>query len=898
MSSPPSPSTGARGRLSSPPRLARALLAMVLPRALRADAIAELDEKFAEYCREGRSRRWARRWYRRQVLGSLHPRLWRHAPPPLPEKGNKPVSTDWARDVRFGLRMLAKTPGMTAVIVVTLALGIGFNGAVFSLANTILLNDIPVDEADRLAFVQSTNLAQGLDDMRVSVPDYLDFEAARASFESLAAWQRISINLSDGADTPQRVVGAWVTPSIFDVLRVEPYRGRRLGEEDARPGAADVALLGYGLWQSRYGGNEQLVGEVIRVNGAPYEVVGILPPTLEATPFAPEVWTPLIFTQERRERRDRRQLAVVGRLAPGAGHGDVDAQLKLVAARIEAESPVENRGVSVAVKTFGAAFTEDANRVITLILLGAVGVLLLLTCANVANLLISRSLERAAEVGIRTALGASRWRVVRQMMVESLLLSAFGGLAAVVLTVVGARGLEAAIMVAQPPVYWDFSVHPRVYLFVAALAVSTSLIFGLAPALHATRGHLAHALKDGSRGSSGGTRRLTGALVVAQLVFAVVLLTSAGLMIRSTRNVESVDWAIDPDNVLTMGLALPPADYPEREHIVAFHDQLSERLGALPMVESHALALTFPGRGGFTVSAELESLPVAEGNAAQLLQQVIVGTEYFEMAETRPLRGRLFSDADRYASDPVIVVEQRLAERYWPGEDPIGKRLRWVDEEELRWQTVVGVVPDIKQTISLEFTGDYPVVYTPYRQEPLRGMGLLVRSSADVETLAATLRREVQRLDPDLPLYSVATLNRVIGQRVAGFRIASGLFALLGAVALFLSCIGIYAVMAFSVGRRRREIGIRVALGAQPRQVLGLVLQRAIGQTAVGVMIGIVAALAASQALAFFMYEVSPRDPLTFGGTVLVLVLTALIACIVPGRRASRVDPLEALRSE
>jgi predicted permease len=438
-----------------------------------------------------------------------------------------------------------------------------------------------------------------------------------------------------------------------------------------------------------------------------------------------------------------------------------------------------------------------------------------------------------------------------------------------------------------------------VYGFIAVLAVGTSLLFGLAPALHATRQRGAEVLKEGGRGGQGsGPRRLTGALVIVQLSLAVILLTSAGVMIRSTRNVHTVEWPVDPDAVVTMGITLPVADYPEREQIVAFHDELRRRVTALPGVDGYAIASTVPGQGGYTVLAGIESREAEGDEAGELLQQVIVGPGYFDLVDTRPLRGRLFMDADVYEGEMVVVVEQRLADRFWPGEDAVGKRFRWLDQEERRWLTVVGVVPDIKQTVSLGFTGDYPVVYTPYRQEPLRNTGMLVRSASPAEAVAALLRDEVERLDANLPLYDVAILRSVVNERMIGFRIVSVLFFLLGGIALFLSCIGIYAVMAFAVGRRQREIGIRVALGAQRREVLTLVVRRAAFQTTVGLVLGLLAALATTRLLGMYLYEVSPNDPATFVLTVMVLLATAVAASLVPARRAGRVDPLAALRSQ
>ncbi len=870
-----------------------------LPTDVRDDAVAELDEKFRHYATSTPGPAWARSWYRRQVLGSLHPRFWRNVTGATDKKGNRPVISDWMKDVRFGLKMLAKTPGVTAVILLTLAVGIGFNGAMFSLLNTIVLNEPPIEESARVVYVSSTNLAEGRDRMSVSYPDYRDLAAGARSFESLGAIRQVSMNLSDESGVPERLVGSWVTPSMFDVLRVEPVRGRPLRPEDTEPGAEPVALLGHALWQTRYGGDEEAIGRVIQVNGDPLLVVGILPPELDLTPFWPAVWAPLMRTEERENGRGRRFLAVAGRLRDGITPTAAATELDQLAAGIAAEEPQTNEGVGILLQSYSARFSGEGNREIMVIMMGAVVVLLLIACANVANLLIARSLERTREVSIRAALGASRWRVVRQLLVESLLLSSAAGIAAVGLAVWGARALATAIVNSAPPVFWDFAVKPSVYVFVLALAVGTSLIFGLAPALHATRDNVADTLKDGGRGSSaGGTRRLTGALVVVQLVFSVVLLAGTGVMIRSTRNILAVDWAVDPDNVLTMRLALPTADYPERDNILAFHEELEQSIAALPGVEQFALASSFPSSGGFTPSAEIEDFAISNGGVTQILQQVIVSPEYFALAETGALRGRLFTEADRFADDPVIVVEQRLANRYWPGENPIGKRLRWVNETETRWQTVVGVIPDIKQSIDLDFADNYPVVYTPYRQEPLRGMGIMVRSSLDLELLSARLRQEVQEIDPTLPLFGIATLQAEIDERTFGFRIVSVLFLILGGIALFLSCIGIYAVMAFAVGRRQQEIGIRVALGAQRRQVLGLVLRRATRQTVIGLSIGLVAALGATRVLELFMYDVSPNDPTTFAMTMLILIFTAVVACIVPARRAGSVDPLEALRTE
>ena len=890
---------GGRNAGAQPPRLARRFLRWWLPVDERDGALDALDEKFNEVAASGEGPWRASRWYWRQVAGLLHPRFWKRGPDRLLEGQKGKFGMIWTQDVRFGARMLAKNRGMTVVILVTLAVGIGFNGAVFSLLNTIVLNDLPVEGADRLLFVDSDNLSEGRESLWVSYPDYRDFYAANHSFESLAAWSGRNLTLSDGVGAPERYVGALVTPSMFDVLRVEPQLGRRFEEADSEPGAEAVAIMGHGVWQTRYGGDPGILGNVVRISGEPTTIVGVLPKELEQTPFDPDVWEPLVRSEALERNRSGHFLLVVGRLRDGVTASEADAEFKRLAGQLEIEFPETNEGVGARVEAFVERFGETPNVVIAWVMMGAVGFLLLIACANVANLLVSRSVQRGREVAIRSALGASRWRVIRQLLVESLLLSLLGGVGAAALAVWGARALEGAIMGAVPPVFWDFSVQPSVYVFIIALSVGTSLVFGLAPALQATRGNVSDTLKDGGRSSGGGgARRLTGSLVVVQIALALVLLAGAGVMIRSAINIQRVDWGLDPEGVLTMRLNLTPAAYPDTENLIAFHEDLEQRLRRLPGAESVALASSFPSRGSFTVPVELENLPIADGNPPQSVSQIIVSATYFELADVTPVRGRFFTEADGLEGDPVVVVEQRFADRFWPDADPIGRRLRWVGETERRWMRVVGVTPNIRQSLGAEFLPDYPVIYTPYKQEPLRTIGLMVRSEMDPESLATLLRQEVQQADPDLPLFSIASLDELLYQSTVGWQIMSFLFFLLGAIALFLSCLGVYSVMAFAVGRRQQEIGIRMALGARSGEVVRLVVHGALRQTIVGLVLGLAGALATTRLIGMFMYEVSPNDPMTFVLTLALLLGTALLASILPARRASRVDPLLALRSE
>ena len=659
-------------------------------------------------------------------------------------------------------------------------------------------------------------------------------------------------------------------------------------------------MIGYGVWRARYGGDEDVLGRVVQVNDRPTTVVGVLPPELEATPFTPNVWLALQPTESMRTDRANRSVIPLGRLAPAVTQEEAQAELDTVATRLADAYPASKEGVGVAALTYQEAFSDRGNRIIIFILLGAVGFLLLIACANVANLLIARAIDRSREVVIRSAMGASRSRLVRQLLVESLLLSTLAGVTASFVAIGGARLLSHADATAPPP-HWDFSVRPSVYVLIFVLAAATSLIFGLVPALHATRTNVSEALKEGGGRASGGsrTRRLTGTLVVAQVALSLILLAGAGVMIRSTLNIFDLEWSIDPDNVLTARFLLPTPTYPEPENIVNFHRELYASLSQQPGFETVAVASDLPTEGGRTVSAELEGTVVADGDPAALFARIVVSPEYFELAGAEAVRGRLLDRTDGLGAPPVVVIEQRAADRYWPDENPIGKRIRWIDRAETRWVEVVGVAPTLRQSLRLEeFEVDHPIVYVPFEQEPLRAVNLIVRSPTPPDVLAVELRERVAAVYANLPLFNVTTLHEVIDERVTGWRIVSVLFGLLGSVALFLATVGIYSVMAFVAGTRRREIGIRMALGARERGIIALVARGSMLQVGLGLALGLAGAYALNQLLAIFTFGISPTDPLTFALVLLVLTTTAAIASILPARRASRADPVVALRQE
>jgi predicted permease len=627
--------------------------------------------------------------------------------------------------------------------------------------------------------------------------------------------------------------------------------------------------------------------------------VGVLPEALEDTPFAPELWVPIADTAEFAADHERRVYNVVGRMAGELPDDQVATEIGEISARLTDRYPETHENISGRVQTYREMYSGQGNQMIMFVMMGAVGFLLLIACANVANLLISRILHRGREIAVRSAMGASRWRLVRQLLVESLLMSLLAAVGGAVMAWWGSKLMQAGIERTGAPPWFVFSVGAEVYALVVVLAFATGILFGFAPALHAVRASAGDVLKESGRGNTGSarTRRVTAGLVVVQVMLAVILLAGAGVMTRSAVNVQRVDWGLDTD-LLTVRLTLDADRYPDSENRLNFHRELEQRVLSIPGVEAMALTSSFPSRGGFNGPAELEDRLVAEGNRAERLSQVIVGANYFRLAGIEPLTGRLFNDTDGGDGTFPVVIEQRFAERFWPGEDPVGKRFRWVNEVDPQWMTVIGVAPRIMHLLPMSFLPDFPVFYTPYPSEPLRGMGIMVRASTDTETLAIALREAVRAIDPELPLYSIDPLPRLLEENTYSWQVVAYMFTVLGAIALVLSCMGIYAVMAFAIGRREQEIGVRMALGARAPEVVRLVMRVALVQTGLGLVLGLVGATLTTRLLTMFMYEVSPTDPLTFASAVGLLLLSAVVAGWAPARRASRVDPMRALQPD
>jgi predicted permease len=801
-------------------------------------------------------------------------------------------------DLRFGARMLTKDPKFTAVVVLALALGIGANTTVFTLVNAVLFRGLPFEQPDRIMHVSSTRLTRGNNNMGVSYPDFKDWKAQTKTFQDLGAFSLETINLSDQGNVPERYSGGRLTANTFALIGQKPMLGRDFLPDEDKPGSATVVILGHGIWKTRYGKDPGIIGRPIRVNDIPATVIGVMPEGMKF-PLNEDLWMPLIPAGPE-EKRDAHEFNVFGRLKDGATLAGARVEIEHFAKTLEKDYPKTNQGVGAVVKTYNEVFNGGQIRLIFLALLGAVGFVLLIACANVANLLLSRSLARAKEVSIRTALGASRWRVVRQLLIESVLLGILGGVVGLLFSIWGVKMFDLAVADVGKPYWIKFTMDFAVFGYLAAVCLTTGLLFGLAPALHMSKVDINRTLKEGTRGSGGSSRMkyLSGTLVVGELALALVLLAGAGLMIRSFLKLYDLDPGVNANNVLTMRYLLNDAKYPTPDSRVHFEEQLLTRLAAVAGVDSVAVTLNLPMQGAPNWRFEIEGQPPVEKEKRQTVSGIIVSPDYFRTLGIDVLRGRAFNNSDGLPGKTAVIVNQRFATKNWPKEDAVGKRIRLTrDSGEQPWLTVLGICPDIKQG-DFNHTEAEPVIYVPYRQDAASGVAIMARSKVPPTSLTSSFRKEVLALDTNLPLYRISTLPETFVQQRWPFRVFGTLFAVFAVIALVLSSVGIYAVMSYAVSQRTQEIGIRMALGASTGNVMRLVLSLGAKQLAIGLAVGLALAFGVTRVLASLLVQTTPTDPVTFTAIVLLLVSVAFIACWIPARRAMRVDPLVALRYE
>ena len=817
------------------------------------------------------------------------------------------MQTLW-QDLRYGARMLMKQPGFTLIAVITLALGIGANTAIFSVVNGVLLRPLQYRDSDQLVMVWNNFHGLGMTQVVVSALEFLEYKEQNKAFEEVAAYGQQSLGLRAGNE-PEQVWGSSVSANLFSLLGVAPLLGRTFLPEEEQPGREQVVAMSYDLWQRRFNSDPEVIGKTIRLEGKTFTVIGVMPATFRFPSAEVQVWKPLAFDAGdlSEQQRGSRSLSVVGRLRPGATLPSAQTDMQAIASRLVQEHPKQytaNMGFAVTVVPLYEQVVGNVREAL-LVLLGAVGFVLLIGCANVANLLLARAASRQKEMAVRAAFGASRGCIVRQLLTESVLLALLGGAVGGLLALWGVDALKMLLPSGTLPRLEEIGVDARVLSFTLVVSLATGLLFGLAPALRASRAELTEVLKGGSRGVTASLRRnrVRSLLVVAEIALALVLLIGAGLLIRGFARLLSIPPGFNPENALTMRIALPTAKYQERLQQAGFFRQLVERAAALPGVEATGVVTSLPfsgWRNDWSISLEgvrgMEGLPTDTLPAANYFA---VNADYFRAMGISLLGGRGFTGEDN-EGPPAVIINQALARRFWPNESPIGKRLKQGGQQSpYPWRTIVGVVGDVRQS-GFE-TDVMPEIFVPYqdvRKPLMNAMFLVVRSGSEPMGWVAGVRAAVAALDPDQAVSNIRTLEERVALSVAERKFNLLLLGIFAAIALALAATGVYSVMAYSVTERTHEIGIRMALGAQMRDVLKLVAGQGMILTLAGVTIGVGAAFALTRLMSNLLFEVSATDPLTFILMAALLAGVTLLACWIPARRATKVDPMIALRHE
>lgn len=802
------------------------------------------------------------------------------------------------QDLRYGFRMLIKNPGFTLVAVLAIALGIGANTTMFSTVNALLLRPFSFDHQDRLMMIWERVPEAGFRRGSVAPGNFADWRDQSRSFDAVAAVHKRAFNLTEG-DHPERVSGARVSPEFFAALSVKPMRGRVFTNEEGQMGREQVALVKESLWERRYASDPNLVGRQIMVDGRSFTVVGILPKDFNFPVNGSELWTPLAFDAKEQGQRAGHYLEVVARLKTGVTREQAQSELESIAQRAEQQFPDTNTGRSAFVEGLNESYTRGSRMYLN-VLMGAVVFVLLIACANVANLLLVRSTSRQKEIAVRMALGGSRWRLIRQLLTESIVLALIGGGLGLLFSVWGIEFIKGGI----PPGFtryipgWEkMQLDSSVMLFTLVVTVLTGAVFGLAPALQATRLNLNESLKESGKGASSGAsrNRLRSLLVISEVALSLVLLVGAGLMIRSFVQLMRSDLGVNASNVLTMELSIPRLKYPEEQHRINFYQELVGRVRNLPGVTEAAAVNFVPmGRSSSSVNFRVDGQAPPLKGKEPLADYRVVTPGYFGAMGTPVRQGRVFTDQDKKGSPLVVIISEQLAQRHFPAGDALGRRLI-ISEEEGPLE-IVGIAADVKD----DDLSEEPemTAYRPFMQEPWWSMALVARTSSEPTQFAQAIRNEVRAVDSEQPVYNIKTMEQVVEESISAKRLAMLMLGFFAFGALLLAAIGIYAVMSYSVTSRSHEIGIRMALGAQPDDILRLIIRQGLALTLIGVVLGLAGAFALTRAMTEILYGVEATDPLTFGGISLLLSLVAFAACYIPARRATRVDPMIALRYE
>jgi len=872
------------------------VIGVIVPRRLRSDWRQEWEAELRY--REALLAEWERlNWKNKLNL------LWRSTSAFWDALWLQPKrwEDDMLQDLRYGIRMLRTHPGFTLIAILTLALGIGANTTIFSVINAIWLRPLLYPEAERLALVTHRSTKQG-GNFELTPASYLDLRQQSKSFEQLAAYVSQDFNLT-GAGEPERLRGQLVSAALFPLLKVPPGAGRVFTEADDRAGAERVVVLSHQLWQRRFGAQASIIGNTLRLDDQSYTVVGVMPPGFDFPNKETELWAPIAFDASAADDRGSYYLSGIARLNPGATLEQAQSELDVIARNLTRAFPQSNTNLGFSVVSLHESLVSGFKQAL-LVLLGAVAFVLLIACVNVANLLLARAAAREKELAVRAALGAGRQRLLRQLLTESTLLALCGGAMGLLLAVWGVKALKL-ISPEGPgtiPRLDEVNLDWRVLGFTLGVSCLTGVVFGLAPALQISKPDLQHTLKEGGRGFVGARgHRLRGLLVITEIALSLVLAIGAGLLIRSFVRLQNVDVGFNPEHLLTLRVELSDSKAQDVTRISNFYQQVIDRVQALPGVEAVGVANAAPIlTPGIRSAIVMEDKPDPPPGQPQLANNRVVSPDYFRTLGVPLLKGRLLSAQDNTQAPLVVVINQALARRYWGEEDPVGKRLKLgVHASNTPWLTVVGVVGSIRQ-VGLN-SDPFPEFYVPFTQAPQRWARprvLFIRAKSDLLSLVAAVKDQIWAVDKDQTIWAVRTMEEILARSLAPRRFNLLLVGAFAALALVLASVGIYGVISYAVSQRTREIGIRMALGAEPRAVLQMVVRQGMSLTLVGVALGLVAALALTRVMKGLLFSVSTTDPATFALITLLLVVVALIASYIPARRATKVDPLVALRQE
>jgi predicted permease len=821
------------------------------------------------------------------------------------------MQTIW-QDLRYGMRMLLKNPAITFVVTLALALGIGANTAIFSVVNAVLLRPLPYEDSDKLLFLNEKSAV--LDEMSISYPNFTDWRNQNQSFEKMGVYNRSSYNLT-GAGEAERITTGQVSADLFSALRVNAALGRVFTNEEDKPGGNPVVVLSHGLWQRRFGGQASIINQSLTLNGKSYTVIGVMPQEFRY-PSRVEMWVPvgqLSGQTSWQSRGNHPGLYAVARLKPGVTQQQAMADLDNVAANLEKQYPDTNAGNRIRVRPLLEIFVGDVRRALW-VLFAAVGFVLLIACANIANLLLARAKSREKEMAIRTAMGAGRWRIARQLLTESVLLALIGGALGLVLAHWGVK-LILYISPDAIPRWREIGLDWSVMGFTVAVSLVTGVLFGLVPAIQAGIVDVYETLKETGRGMSG-RHWLRSSLVVVEVATTLVLLIGAGLMIRSFYRLQSVNPGFSYEHLTSFSVSLPQKKYATGDQREQFFNRLTENLRGLPGVEATAAASGLPlGNNGWQTSFVIDGRPIPPREQTPLMEACQVTPDYFKAMNIPLKSGRFFTDHDnrsflagkdlsKFNEEErtgmglnVVIIDEEFARRHWPNEEAVGKRIRMGSDPSAPVLSVVGVVGRVKME-GLSQDSNRVQGYFPFAQIQNGSMTVIIKGSGDPNQLVAAAREQVKAVDPDQPIYGVRTMDEIRAESVAPERLNLTLLSLFAGIALVLAVVGIYGVMSYTVTQRTHEIGIRMAIGAQPRDVFKMVLGQGMMLALIGVGVGLVGAFGLTRLMATMLFGVEPTDPATFAGIALLLTVVALVACYIPGRRATKVDPVVSLRYE